>query len=293
MRPWAVATAILVIFCASVQAQTSVPCPAYVLAETPAAECVARNQFTFLVFGSVKVPTPSQGCDLVRRHIQNVGNVEASCRFTLQKNACECLTNGNHFGDWEIREDSESLEPVCPTGYLPLPERVVITGAEGYRISVPVCRPQAVCRVKPLLPITDPIAQQHETGPYSKVPDMENVSDATKAGAKCILQRETNSSVGSGFRPQAYQDHLREVWDKWEILKKDKTEACKKVKKEVQDQYSKHGMRYRPGTTSNHTTGIAVDISGIPAGVADKTAAACNMHRPYQDDPVHFQPSSR
>lgn len=293
MRQWVAGMAVLIVFCAPVKAQTSVTCPAYVLAKTPDAICVARDKFTFLVFGSIKVLTPSQGCELVRLNLQNSANIEALCQYAPQRTTCQCFSNGNFVDEWGIREDPQSLEPACPADYDPLPERVVITGAEGYQVSVRICRPRGVCPVKPLLPSTDPAAQEHETGPYSKNPDMEHVSEAVKAGATCIKQRERNAEVTSGFRPQAYQDHLREVWDKWAILKNDNTEACKKIKDEVWRHDRKHRMKHQPGITSNHTTGTAVDFGGITAASADKTAKACNMHRPYANDPVHFQPLPR
>lgn len=150
------------------------------------------------------------------------------------------------------------------------------------------------CPVTPLTPIADPVALQHENGQYEENPDLDHVTPATNTGAACIKQRvagmNTTARITSGYRPAAYQTHLREVWDKWQLLKNDTTTACQVIKADVRTHWVRHGMVRQPGHTSNHSSGTAVDIGGVPEGSADTIATHCNMYRPYADDRVHYQP---
>lgn len=156
-----------------------------------------------------------------------------------------------------------------------------------------------VCPVADLQPITDPVAQSHEDGQYATEPDLDSVTAATRSGAACIVALVGQTSNGpaditSGFRPPAYQKHLREVWDKWQLLKNNNTPECITVKQGVRKHWLKHNIKVRPGSPSNHSEGKAVDISGVPPLSADFIAGLCNMVRPYLSskppDTVHYQP---
>jgi hypothetical protein len=151
------------------------------------------------------------------------------------------------------------------------------------------------CPVAPLTPLTDPVALEHEVGRYARRPDMDNLNDRARAGAACILQRAAGLGASavpsSGFRPPAYQAHLREVWDKWQLLKNNDDESCRETKQQISAEWDRHELVRRPVTSSNHSTGNAVDIKRVPAHSADAIAAACSMFRPEpKTDPVHFQP---
>jgi D-alanyl-D-alanine dipeptidase len=142
--------------------------------------------------------------------------------------------------------------------------------------------------------ITDPVALMHESGQYAGRPDLDNVNANVRAGASCIVQRaaalKANAVVTSGFRPPAYQSHLREVWDKWQLLKNNSSPECATIKAEVRTHWVQHAIVRQPGTTSNHSSGNAVDIAGVPSSDADSIAEGCNMRRPLSDDPVHYEP---
>jgi hypothetical protein len=161
---------------------------------------------------------------------------------------------------------------------------------------MPLCISSAPpCPVAPLQPITDPVAKEHESGNYRRNADLEHVTPRLKSGALCILQKSValNPSVyvASGYRPPTYQAHLREVWDKWQLLKGDSTEACRAIKAEVQVHWKEHGLVRRPVLNSNHSSGDAVDFGLVPPDQADQIAKECSMFRPEPvGDPVHFQP---
>jgi hypothetical protein len=150
------------------------------------------------------------------------------------------------------------------------------------------------CPVPPLAPVTDPVALEHESGRYANEPDVENLSERVRSGLTCILQRSNglgaNAKASSGFRPAAYQAHLREVWDKWQELKNNGEERCRLTKQQVAAEWVRHELVRRPVLFSNHSAGNAVDIKRVPAPHADAIASACGMFRPEpNNDPVHFQ----
>ena len=154
--------------------------------------------------------------------------------------------------------------------------------------------PPPSCPVAALTPITDPVALLHENGQYAGRPDLDNVNANVSAGASCIVQKaaalRANAVITSGFRPAAYQSHLREVWDKWQLLKNNSSPQCATIKAEVGSHWVRHAIVRQPGTVSNHTSGNAVDIAGVPSVDADSIAKGCNMKRPLSDDSVHYEP---
>ena len=96
--------------------------------------------------------------------------------------------------------------------------------------------------------------------------------------------------IESGYRPPAYQTHLREVYDKWQLLKNNDDAACADTKRKVKNEYDDHRFAHQPGVTSRHSTGRAVDISLSSYATADIIAAECGMSRPVPNDRVHFEP---
>jgi hypothetical protein len=151
-----------------------------------------------------------------------------------------------------------------------------------------------VCRVPPLTPITDAVVAEHEWGKYRDDPDLEHVLPSTLAGLECMAQRVGAvggvMNVTSAFRPQGYQDHLREVFDKWQLLKNDFSPVCASVRATVMREYMEHQLVRRPVQYSRHTSGRALDISGMPANQADSIAAQCKMFRPEPvNDWVHYE----
>ena len=65
--------------------------------------------------------------------------------------------------------------------------------------------------------------------------------------------------MNSAYRPQEYQDHLREIWDKWSLLKDSNEEVCREIKKVVESEFTFHKLlgSQRPAVVSNHSRGEA------------------------------------
>ena len=117
------------------------------------------------------------------------------------------------------------------------------------------------CSISPLTPVTDPFAIRMENG---ETLIWENTHPQLK---KCAEQK--GGTVTSAYRPQAYQAHLYEIWDKWcnQGLKDSTLSACSAVKGVVGAEMQKHGLscnRLVARNSSTHGQGTGVDISGAP-----------------------------
>jgi len=126
--------------------------------------------------------------------------------------------------------------------------------------------------------------------------DTANLSASTRDAITCLGDsvRAAGGSftVTSGYRPQAYQDHLQEVWDKWQQAKNWVQPRCMQLKAAIQAEWDLHVLKHRPVDVSDHTAGNAFDARiTLPAGsqTIDQLAAACNLSRPDPDDDVHFR----
>lgn len=156
------------------------------------------------------------------------------------------------------------------------------------------------CDVPPLTPLTDPAAIEFENG--NRI-DTQNLTAATQAGLACMQNRVAAlggaMTLSSAYRPVAYQDHLREVWDTWDAVRNRQEAECRVVRDETQAEFQNHGLllTQRPAAgspNSPHARGIAIDatLTGLPVGeTRDTVAAFCGMYRPWSgNDPVHYQP---
>jgi hypothetical protein len=152
----------------------------------------------------------------------------------------------------------------------------------------------AVCtvnnvNVNKLTPL-DPAVQPYEDG----LIDMTNETQATRDGAACIVRvaraRRLRPQIESGYRPPAYQTHIREVYDKWQLLQNNNDAACADTKSQVKVEFKKHSkFAHQPGNTSHHSSKQAVDIHLSDYTDADTIAAGCNMSRPVANDRSHFE----
>src|SRR5581483_721754 len=83
------------------------------------------------------------------------------------------------------------------------------------------------CAVAPLTEVTDPQALSFEQG---NTLDTDNLTSAMQTALSCLLREASRSggslTVNSAFRPAAYQQHLREVWDRWNELRNSRDPAC-------------------------------------------------------------------
>lgn len=123
--------------------------------------------------------------------------------------------------------------------------------------------------------------------------DINGMNQDTQTALTCLQTAVSNASgtltVTSAYRPQTYQDHLREVWDKWQAIKNNTQNACQERKTQIQTEWDRHQLAFQPATTSNHTAGNAFDATWTPNTLdIDVLAKACNLSRPVSGDPVHF-----
>jgi RHS repeat-associated protein len=158
------------------------------------------------------------------------------------------------------------------------------------------------CSVPPLREITDPDALRYENG--DRV-NLDKLTEGTRNALRCLQnaivsdlkaidpnlvfnEGEGNGRgfrVNSGYRPQAYQNHLLEVWDKWQLLKNNNQKECQQLKQKVAKEMSKtdgHDLAERPSDTiSNHTRGTAFDISiwGVRDSQINAYAKKCGLER--------------
>src|SRR5262249_29606183 len=92
--------------------------------------------------------------------------------------------------------------------------------------------PAQTCPVTPITPLTDIDALSMEGGATLI---WNNTATGLQAAANqlvALTQAEPGgtASIGSAFRPQAYQSHLREVWDKARALRSNTSTACAGVR---------------------------------------------------------------
>lgn len=158
----------------------------------------------------------------------------------------------------------------------------------------------STCPIAPLAEITDPDALAFENGNRVNVAGLQ---PAALAGLNCMTAEVARlggvMTVNSAYRPVAYQTHLREVWDRWNLLRNNSAPACRTLKDEVRREFADHELllSQRPAAgnpRAPHALGIAIDasIGGLPQGhTVDTVAATCAMVRPWPvRDPPHYQP---
>lgn len=158
----------------------------------------------------------------------------------------------------------------------------------------------STCDIPPLTPLTDPAAIAFENG--NRI-DTQNLKQAAQAGLACMQNRVAalggSMNLSSAYRPVAYQDHLREVWDTWDAVRNRQESECQAVRDEARAEFQSHGLllTQRPAAgnpNAPHARGIAIDatLTGLPTGeTPDTVATFCGMHRPWPaNDPVHYQP---
>lgn len=146
-------------------------------------------------------------------------------------------------------------------------------------------------------PFTDSLAQQMEDG-------LTVVWDNTDSRLQPCVRKfigligaAGSARVTSAYRPQAYQAHLREIWDRWcaQNLRSNASPSCSSLKSTVSAEVTKHfGSSWSCGSvgaTSRHTSGTGVDISGInqrSMTVVQAAAQSCLTWQNYPGDPYHY-----
>lgn len=152
----------------------------------------------------------------------------------------------------------------------------------------------STCTVAPLTPITDPVALAFEAGNTVNTTNLQaNMQTALSCVRSAVNAAGGSLTVNSAYRPPAYQQHLREVWDKWDLLRDMRTPECAELRTQVQAEFTRHGLlvTQRPATaTGAHTTGSAIDMgSSLPAASFATITTGCSLYRPLPaTDPVHY-----
>lgn len=151
------------------------------------------------------------------------------------------------------------------------------------------------CSVPPLAPLTDPLTEHFEAG---NTVDTERLQPAMQTAVDCVQTAVAaaggNVTVTSAYRPPSYQAHLREVWDKWRLLKDMREPECDELRTTVHNEFMAHHLlsSQRPAAANGpHTQGMAIDMtSTLPTAEFLAHAASCGLTRPLPaTDPVHFQ----
>jgi hypothetical protein len=155
------------------------------------------------------------------------------------------------------------------------------------------------CCVAPLSKITDAEALLFEGG---QTIDIEQLTDSMATGLDCFRAAVQGDggrfTLTSAFRPIPYQVHVREVWDKNELLKKPANatdNACIKLAGIVAAEMRKHALAHQPAKKSKHNIGEAIDTSVNEASTRLtlerllELADGCNLYRRIKKDPVHFE----
>ena len=104
------------------------------------------------------------------------------------------------------------------------------------------------CMVEPLAEIEDPAALTFEdrTNALGAV-DIDGLTPSTQV-ALARFQRMVTSvggaiAVTSAYRPAAYQEHLRDVWEKWMIELRSNTDPlCQDLRAQVGDEFRHHTL---------------------------------------------------
>lgn len=150
------------------------------------------------------------------------------------------------------------------------------------------------CPVAPLAQMTDPLSLTFEGGDTVDTADLTaNMQTALDCLQQAVANAHGTLTVNSAYRPSEYQAHLREVWDKWRLLRDLRTQECVELRNQVQQEFQQHGLllTQRPASPNGpHTQGLAVDMrSSLPLATFLNLANGCQLYRPLpQADPVHF-----
>jgi hypothetical protein len=160
--------------------------------------------------------------------------------------------------------------------------------------------PAQTCPVTPITPLTDPDALTMEGGATIVWNNTQAGLQAAANQLIALIRAEPGGTAAlqSAYRPQAYQSHLREVWDKARALRGNTSTACAAVRTAVNQEMNHHSLNVNRlvGNTSNHTGGRAVDISWTLPNATNEEARidalaiqAGLRHRHHAADRPHFE----
>lgn len=174
----------------------------------------------------------------------------------------------------------------------------VLTDAFGFAAPAP-----PPCAVEPLAELESPEALQLENGWPVDVSGMDPAASRAMARFETLINSAGGAfTVTSAYRPEEYQRHLQEVWDKWILELRDNADpSCQQLRSEAQYEFDRHQLleTQRPVSLSDHTLGFAFDAAiALPAkarfgrrrATVDSLARVAGLMRPaIAKDPVHFR----
>lgn len=153
----------------------------------------------------------------------------------------------------------------------------------------------SACSVTALSAITDPLAQQMESGQTRVV--WTNTDPRLQICFNKFKSKMPSAYVTSAYRPQSYQNHFLEIRDRWctQGLQSNTNPTCSSVKSVVAAEVAKHfGTGWACGAVgeaSRHTSGTGIDIGGVfhADGVVRIAASqACLQWKNHPGDPYHY-----
>lgn len=154
------------------------------------------------------------------------------------------------------------------------------------------------CPVPPLTPLTDPLSIRMENG---ETVIFDVLTQEMQENVDCFSDEVFNAggilTITSAYRPPQYQQHLREVWDKYMRLTDEDNPVrpeCNELLATVRTEFQRHGLlrSQQPAANSRHSSGTAIDARAtLPPGQnIDTLANNCDLYRPFiRRDPVHFE----
>lgn len=150
------------------------------------------------------------------------------------------------------------------------------------------------CALAPLTEVDDADALRFED---AATVELDRLQPALRQALECTRQavraQRGALDVVAAYRPGAHQAHLREVWDKWRLLRDLRTGGCPATRGGVQAEFVRLGLREteRPAAANGpHSQGRALDLrSTLPQAQLTDLAAACKLVAPFSvSAPGHF-----
>jgi hypothetical protein len=163
------------------------------------------------------------------------------------------------------------------------------------------------CSVESLPAIIDPVAQGFENRTNGSAVNLDGLTTPTSRALSrfedLVEKRGGSFMLTSAYRPETYQQHLRDVWYKWMTeLKDNRDPSCATLKADVGEEFTRHQLlpTQHPVAVSDHTLGIGFDAAILLPQSAgkkkrfrislDRLARSAGMMRPnVGGDPVHFR----
>lgn len=226
----------------------------------------------------------NQACDASAQHACSGGAVVSRC---LQISGCRTLATGTYDSPIGVIDPvNNKYASQCRFEYSPSDVR--------FHDVISTYQEVKTCPVAPFTRLTDRPSLNFEAGNFIYTAAPEFKLQTELACVRSAVTAAGGSSVlVSAYRPQKYQEHLREVWDKWDALENDNTPECAALKAEAKMEWDRHGLGDEPTLgVSNHTRGRAFDLTifGISSAQKDSIGQSCGNLIRFDpiNDPAHF-----